>query len=223
MKDKKDKKQAPPRVYRLGSRKIDLGEERWTLIAQDRDGSKSHRLEGKAEINIVGPITLWLSDWTKRTPFFGDASKWQAEIAQFPPWPLEAGRWAVAGINLIDSRTGEFADRKDPEAGAAQEEVDNLIAVRLMRAERKRAHEQDRKKLARDILSVMWVQADGHSDTTTCAMLTTAMDLLEDHERRDLPLDAAKLVEAIRKRNSHTPARHDLEPRAKRTPKARKT
>ena len=121
--DKKSKKHAP--VYRLGNRLICPAQNGWNLDEMWDDGM--HHFWGRVWLRDG---FLWLSGWKVHgSSTFDSVEERAAELAATPPWPLSLARWAVyCGGNLIDCRTGEYADENDPEAKAALLEVDRLRA-----------------------------------------------------------------------------------------------
>ena len=123
--DKKSQKQAP--VYRLGNLRVCLDKKGgWIRDEMWDDGM--HRFWGHVWLEDG---FLWLGSWkVHMNSSFNSVEERDAELAATPPWPLSLARWAVdCGDNLIDCRTGKFADLNDPEAYRARTEA--MISQRL--------------------------------------------------------------------------------------------
>jgi hypothetical protein len=132
-------------VYRLGNRAVRLGKEGgWNLDQMFDDGM--HHFSGRVWLEDG---FLWQTGWKVHVNSrFDTVEERDAYLATLPPWPLKFARWAVdAGGNLIDCRTGKFADLNDPDAHRARSDAmlcESIRNDRLMRELNKlRAHEDD--------------------------------------------------------------------------------
>ena len=112
-----DKKQLKT-IYRIGQ---------WYILLSKKGGWIRHEMHDDGMHKFFGHVWLrdgflFLGSWKVHSNSeFKSVEERDDDLAATPPWPLELARWAVnCGDNLIDCRTGKYADLNDPEAYRAR-------------------------------------------------------------------------------------------------------